>query len=176
MTAADALEAARRAGVGVRIESDGLTLEAAAPPPTEIMEQLASHKAAIIALLRPGPDGWSAEDWIAFFDERAGIAEFDGGMSRRDAEAHAFACCVVEWLNRNPARSMPDRCLGCGQTELAQDPLLPFGTEYIGHAWLHTHCWPAWRSRREAEAVAILATMGILRPTEFSENFGKNEG
>jgi hypothetical protein len=29
-----------------------------------------------MALLRRGNDGWSAEDWKVFFDERAGIAEF----------------------------------------------------------------------------------------------------
>ena len=32
--------------------------------------------------------------------ERAGIAEFDGGLPRPEAEALAFECCVVEWLNR----------------------------------------------------------------------------
>ena len=34
------------------------------------------------ALLRTGRDSWSGEDWRAFFDERAGIAEFDGGLPR----------------------------------------------------------------------------------------------
>ena len=72
------------------------------------------NKAAIVGLLRPAEDGWSAEDWQVFFDERAGIAEFDGGLPRAEAEAQAFACCVVEWLNRNPERSPPGRCLGCG--------------------------------------------------------------
>src|SRR5207342_393585 len=62
----------------------------------------------IVVLLRPGRDGWSAEDWQVFFDERAGIAEFDGGLPRGAAEAGAFACCVVEWLNRNFERSPPD--------------------------------------------------------------------
>jgi hypothetical protein len=38
-----------------------------------------------------GPDHWSAEDWQAFFDKRAGIAEFDGGLPRAQAEAQAFA-------------------------------------------------------------------------------------
>jgi len=26
---------------------------------------------------------WSAEDWQAFFDERAGVAEYDGGLPRQ---------------------------------------------------------------------------------------------
>jgi len=36
---------------------------------------LSRHKSGIVALLRPGRDGWSAEDWQVFFDERAGIAD-----------------------------------------------------------------------------------------------------
>ena len=55
------------------------------------------------------------------------IAEFDGGLPRSAAEAQAFACCVAEWLNRNPARSPTGRCLGCGDREHAHDPLLPYG-------------------------------------------------
>ena len=46
-----------------------------------------------------------AEDWQVFFDERAGIIEFDGGLPRAEAEAQTFACRVVEWLNHNPERS-----------------------------------------------------------------------
>lgn len=42
------------------------------------------HKPGIVALLRPGRDGWSADDWLAFFDERAGIAEFDGESPRAE--------------------------------------------------------------------------------------------
>ena len=40
------------------------------------------QKAEIVALLRPGRIGWSSEEWRAFFDERASIAEFDGGLPR----------------------------------------------------------------------------------------------
>jgi hypothetical protein len=69
------------------------------------LEALSRRKAEIVALLRSGGDGWSAEDWRAFFDERAGIAEFDGRLSRAEAGTQAFACCGLEWLNRNPAHS-----------------------------------------------------------------------
>jgi hypothetical protein len=94
---------------------------------------------------------------LAFFDERAGIAEFDGGLSRAEAEARAFECCAVEWLNRNPERSPAGHCLGCGDREYAHDPLLPYGTEPTGHAWLHSRCWEAWHANRKAKAVAALS-------------------
>jgi hypothetical protein len=92
-----------------------------------VLDLLSRHKAEVVALLRPGRNGWLAEDWRAFFDERAGIVEFDGGLPRAEAEAHALACFVVEWLNRNPAHSPSGRCLGCGDREHAHDPLLPYG-------------------------------------------------
>jgi hypothetical protein len=164
MSAAEALKAARAAGIRIGIDGDALTLEAATAPPPALLDLLSHHKASVIALLHTGSDGWSGEDWLAFFDERAGIAEFDGGLFRKQAEARAFACCVVEWLNRNPARSSPGRCLGCGQAEHPHDPLLPFCTEATGHAWLHSQCWPAWHTTRRAEAIAALAAMGISQP------------
>jgi hypothetical protein len=115
----------------------------------------------------PEGDGWSADDWRAYFAERAGIAEFTGGLLRAEAEARAFACCVGEWLNRNPVRSPPGRCHRCDEADNAHDPLLPLGTESTGHAWLHSRCWPAWRDARKAEALAAMAAMGIHKPRMF---------
>lgn len=161
MSALQALKAARDAGVRIGVDGDALTLDAAAAPPPAVLELLAFHKAGVVALLRTGSDGRSGEDWRAFFDERAAIAEFDGGLPRDQAEARAFACCVAEWLNRNPMRSRAGRCLGCGGGEHAHDALLPFGSEPTGHAWLHSRCWDAWHASRKAEAVAALATFGI---------------
>jgi hypothetical protein len=123
--------------------------------------------------LRPAEDGWSAEDWQVFFEKRAGIGEFDGGLPRPEAEAQAFACCVVEWLNRNPERSPAGHCLGCGDREHAHDPLLPYGTEPSGHVWLHSGCWPAWYAARQAKAVSMLTAREIsapvVRPMKWEE-------
>jgi hypothetical protein len=172
MSAVEALEAARAAGIELALDGDDLALSAASAPPAAMLDALSRHKAEIVALLRPGRDGWSGEDLLAFFDERAGIAEFDGGLPRAEAEARAFACCVVEWFNRNPVRSPSGRCLGCGEAERAQDPLLPFGTESGGHAWLHSGCSLAWHSARKADALTALAAMGIFKPGTHS---GRNE-
>lgn len=160
MSAAEALKAAREAGIGLHVDGDGLVLEASAPPPAAVLDLLSRHKAGMIALLRRDRDGWSAEDWLAFFDERAGIAEFDGGLPRIDAEARAFACCIAEWLNRNPARSPPGHCLGCSDPEHAHDPLLPFGTETTGYAWLHHRCWSPWHAGRKSQTVTALRCWG----------------
>jgi hypothetical protein len=165
MTAAQALQAAHAAGIQVRIDGDDLLLEAAVPPPAEVVDLLSRNKTGVLAVLRPAADGWSARDWQIFFEERAAIAEFDGGLRSSDAEAQAFACCIVEWLNRNPARSPPGRCLGCGDHEHGHDPLLPYGVEPTGYAWLHSRCWEAWYAARKREAIAALKAMGVGKLT-----------
>ncbi len=156
MSVVEALKAARAAGIELALDGDDLALSAASAPPATVLDELFRHKAEIVALLRPG-DGWSAEDWQVYFDERAGIAEFESGLSRAEAEAHAFECCVVEWLNRNPVCSPPGRCFGCGRSEDNNDPLRPYGTEQSDHAWLHSRCWEAWQANRKAKAVAVLS-------------------
>jgi hypothetical protein len=165
MSAVEALRAAHVAGIQLGVDGEDLVLTASVPPPAAVIDRLASHKTEVLALLRrPGRDGWSAEDWQAFFDERAGIVEFDGGLPRAEAEAQAFVCCVVEWLNRNPAYSPAGRCLECGDREHAHDQLLPYGVETAGHVWLHSRCWPAWYEARKAKAVSALTAMGISAP------------
>jgi hypothetical protein len=99
-----------------------------------------------------------------------------GGLPRGQAEARAFACCAEEWLNRNPVRSPPGRCLGFGGGDHAHDPLSPCGMESTGHAWLHSRCWPARYASRKAEAVAALAAIGIAAPSDLPDDFGKNGG
>jgi hypothetical protein len=133
-----ALKIARAADIDVRLDGDDLVLKASTAPPAEIIDLLSATRPTLCRC----SDGWSADDWQVFFDERAGIAEFNGGLPCREAEARAFACCVVEWLDRNPRCSPPGPCLGCGAAEHAGDPLLPFGTESIGHAWLHRAAGP----------------------------------
>jgi hypothetical protein len=164
MSAVVALKAARAAGVHLGIDGDNLVLEAASAPPAAVLDALSRHKAEIMVLLRPAEDGWSGEDWQVFFDERVGIIEFDGRLLCAQAEAQAFACCVVEWLDRNPAHSPAGRCLGCGDREYAHDPLLSYGAEPTGHAWLHSRCWPSWYDARKATAESALVAIGISAP------------
>jgi hypothetical protein len=161
VSAAEALAAARAAYIEVGLDGDDLLLEANERPSAAILELIKRHKPDIVALLRSGQDGWSAEDWRVFYEERAAIAEFDGGLTRDAAEARAFAWCLTEWLNRNFVSSPPGKCLHCGDGEHAQDPLLPYGVEQTGRAWLHSRCWSPWQAAREAKAIAALAAMGI---------------
>jgi hypothetical protein len=108
VSAINALRAARKAGVEILIDGNDLVLEAPAAPSGDVLDLLSDNKAAIVALLRSGSDGCSEEDWQAFFDERAGIAEYDGGLPRDQAEASAFAQCIREQIRLYRPRSLKE--------------------------------------------------------------------
>jgi hypothetical protein len=161
MSALQALQKAYAAGLRVTIDGEDLLLEGAAPPPAVVIELLSRNKTGVVAMLRPGSDGWSVQDWHVFFEERAAIAEFDRSLTRQQAEQHALTCCIAEWLNRHPVNSEPGRCLWCGGAHHEHDPLLPYGIDKTGHAWLHSWCWRPWHEDRKTAAITMLAAMGI---------------
>ena len=169
MTAIDALRAARAAKIDVSIEGTHLVLRAPAPPPPAVIDALKLNKPAIVAILRRELSHWNVADWNVFFDERAGIAEYEGGLSRQEADVLEFQHCVVEWLIRHPVQSSPGLCFGCGRGDEHAGIVVPFGMEASGHVWLHSDCWPAWHAARKTEAVAALTTMGIAPPAELRE-------
>jgi len=157
MSVVEALKAARAAGVELAVDGDHLALKAASAPPAAVLEALSRHKAEIVMLLRPGRDGWSAEDWRARFDERAGFLE---SLLRVQVEVQAFKCCISEWLNRNLSSSPAGSCAWCGKAETPSANVLPFGAGEH-HEWLHAECWALWYQGRREEAVLALRGMGI---------------
>lgn len=152
--------------IGATVEPAGDRLILRAGPtaiPADLISRVRQTKAEILATLAalPAGRGWNAQEWRAFYDERAGILEFDGGMPRPAAEAQAVEACIVEWLNRNSAPSPPGRCAWCGQPDADSAAVLPFGTEPGIHAWLHSACWRPWQEARRAQAMKILSRFGI---------------
>ncbi len=162
MSAADALKAARTAGIKVAVDGNDLVLEAPSQPSAGVLDLLSHHKAGILSLLRPADVGWLAEDWRAFFDERAGIAEHDGGLTRAEAEKQAFEATVVEWVARHLPPSEPERCALCARGRREGAVIVPFGAGRRWPIWLHHQCWAAWRNARRGEAMAGLLTMGLV--------------
>ena len=114
VSAAEALRAARTAGIMVTLDGGALPLEAPAEPPQVVLDALSRHKLAMLDLLRPGQRGWTVEHWRAYFDKCRGIAASNHELTRSQADARALASCVVEWLNQHPAPSAPGRCTWCG--------------------------------------------------------------
>lgn len=173
MKPADVLEVAKGAGIRVTAEGDDLVLDADAPPPASILDAFRHHKAAIVAILSGATESWLADDWQAFFDERAGIAEFDGGLPRAEAEGQAFECCVVEWLRRNPEPSEPGRCAQCGVPDASGCAVIPFGPAANGQTWLHSDCWTPWNWMRREKARMALSRHGLSPPTDEGARDGK---
>ncbi len=162
MTAHSILQCARDLGIRLSVEGDRLVVEADTEPPAEILDAIAAVKAEIIRQLTPEHSGvWTAEDWRFMYDERAGVAQYDQRITRVDAEALAFECCVVEWLDRNRVASTAGHCLWCGHPGGPGRILLRFGTVAKSRVWLHDECRSRWPKHRRKQAVEALAAMGI---------------
>jgi len=115
-------------------------------------------------------DAWDALDWQAFFDERAAIAEYDGNVSRVEAEARAFKWCINEWMEQHPEPSLPDRCAWCNEPDVSGTAVVPFGTQSHGHTWLHPECWHTWFNDRRDRAEQSLMEFGIERSDHQIDN------
>jgi hypothetical protein len=164
MSPTSVIALARDAGIRIDVDGDNLVLEAPVEPSADVLDLLRRHKMDLIALLTGGAPAWTPEDWQAFFDERAGIVEFDGRATRDEAEAQAYRCCVVEWLRQHPVQVQSDRCAACGSEARDGAMVVPLGTTRTARDWLHPMCWPEWNAEREAEAVTGLAQFGIHPP------------
>lgn len=153
----------RRREITIALQGEKLTLTAYEPPPERLLQALKDQRDALAFLITPDASGWTPEDWQGYFEERAGIRQFEGGFERNEAERLAFEDCVAEWLTRNPERNKPTRCAACADGEQQNEPLVPFGTQIFGHSWLHHRCWLSWYDARKQKARDILARALVLR-------------
>jgi len=107
---------------------------------------------------------WEAVDWQEFYDERAGVAEYDGRQPRKEAERMAYESCITRWLDTHPPADADDAiCPHCRQPNGAPETsCVPTLSGDSGHVWLHHTCFEPWRALRRQEAVRALASMGII--------------
>lgn len=96
MSAIQALQAAAEVGIAIEVHNGDLLLAASAEPPAEVLDEISRHKLEIVETLTLEGSGLSADDWLAMFDERAAIIEFDGGLPRELAELQAIGSCVLD--------------------------------------------------------------------------------
>ena len=109
-------------------------------------------------------------DWQAFYDERAGIAEFDGKVSRLKAEGLAYECCVVEWLNDIT------KLLPLVNALVADNPIDPTTSlcpleRTITLGFIRSAGQHGMKARR-SQAIVALRVMGIAR----SDDYGSSQG
>lgn len=107
----------------------------------------------------PQPLEDTAADWREFYDERAGVAEHCGGLSRVQAEGQAYESCISKWRDTHLPVLNPDLCTHCGK------PVGVIGRDATitgsGH-YLHPACHAPWLARRQQEAIEALSRLGIF--------------
>lgn len=160
MNAAEAVSAALAAGIHLAVEGDQLVLEAAAPPPRALVDLVAQHRSGIATLLR-APDGWAADDWQIFFEERAAIAEFDGGFDRAEAERRAGELCLTRWQQTHPpAPSPPLTCAHCGGAVPRHHGRVAYVAARRA-VQVHPNCITPWQTARRMAAIVAMRAMGL---------------
>jgi hypothetical protein len=158
MSAVSTIKAARAAGISFAIVGNDLVLEAPAPPSPGIIEAISEHKPEILNLLRSSAIRWSAADWQALFDERAGILEHDGNLGRLDAEMIAFEDCVDHWLAMQlPLADRQGCCLHCRLPMPSKEQAAVVVTCADGDVGrLHFGCAATWKNLRRWDARTAL--------------------
>jgi hypothetical protein len=139
-------------------------------PPAEVMAILKERRLTVQAVLLARahaaktrtrePDSWAADDWLAYFHERAGILEHDGHMLPAMAALMARAECAAHWLRRNsPAPGRQENgCWQCGKAGTDAEGSWPMTAETCrgGVFWLHPTCRADYDAAAEAAARAAL--------------------
>jgi TubC N-terminal docking domain len=143
---------------GLRLEADGgrLVVEPASKLTAATRDAIRAHKgelleALLVAQLR--------EDYA----ERAAIGEYDGELSRPQAEMQAFEQILTRWLKAQSAGATPtaiDTCVACSLT---------LGAAHVsvlrpGGGLVHANCIPRWRREHRNRAAEALAAGGIPAP------------
>src|SRR5262249_50306717 len=138
-SAATLIEELSGAGIAVSRIGGQLVLDGPADRVTDaLIEKVRAWQSDILNALKE----WDLADWQAFFDEWAGIAQYEGCCSRQEAEAIAFDNCVHHWLVMNPPDACSQQtCAYCGYArgEIGRD-CIPVLRGNDGHLWLHHGC------------------------------------
>jgi len=121
---------------------------------------------------------WEAVDWQEFYDEHAGVAEYDGRQPREKAEWMAYESCITRWLDTHPPSETDDTiCPHCRQPNgPPETSCVPTLSGDSGHVWLHHACLEPWRVLRRQEAVRALASMGIIWQESGTKNASTPRG
>ena len=102
MSAAEAIEAARAAGIHIAIDGDDLVLEASATPSPVVLDLLSRNKAHVVAMLRRQKpvNEFGPSRSLKF---QPGHEVDPGGVSPGSWHAEALRCRIVAVLDRLPA-------------------------------------------------------------------------
>jgi hypothetical protein len=159
------LQELHRFGITIDTQGAQLILDGPAAHLTDtVVAQVRAFKEELLRLLDPDNNhsSWDVESWQAYFDERAGVREYDGRHERTEAERLALEDTITHWLRFNLLLTPDPRhaCIHCNRVGQPGNPLVaaPAG---CGHAWVHEWCWTSWSNARQHEAYEVLRRMGL---------------
>jgi hypothetical protein len=163
------LQKLRRCDITVEMQGTQLIIDGPAANLTDsVVAQVQAFKEELLRLLDPAdsPCSWDVESWQAYFDERAGVREYDGRHERSEAERLALEDTIAHWLQFNlPLESAPSHvCIHCNRAGQPGNPLVAAPARG-GHAWVHDWCWTSWSNVLQREAYEALWRMGL--PTKY---------
>jgi len=147
MSSAEALRAARAAGIQIEIDGDDLVLEAAARPPDELLAKLKQHKAEIVALLQPGTERTateavrlSAAETLLGDALRASVEirpiggkiAITGTVSRElQGRLDEYWPEIEALFAANPCEPHPAPAAAWPEPEIVKDPNFAFGADHV---------------------------------------------
>jgi len=103
------------------------------------------------------PANLNAEDWRSFFEERAAILEYDGGLSSEKADRLAYGAAVAGVTNAMPTSYPQDTCAACGSPVSPQGGLVLADKAVVCDG----KCHDAHRRQQHERAERQLAGWGI---------------
>lgn len=109
---------------GIRLTRDAagaLRAGPAAAATPELADLIRAHRAALLAALAPSPDPLAVRE---FYEERAAVFEFDGGLTRAEAEAGALHRTLAHFGLPDPGAGGIDAVLAALDARRA-DPSTP---------------------------------------------------
>jgi hypothetical protein len=116
----------------------------------------------------PASPAWSAEDWKAYYLERAGIRQFDGCYPREVADRLAWRETANRWWHEHGSRVEAPLCAGCLLPVAGADSIpLPHGQKIH-----NADCMTLFGNRWLEEAKRALAGMGIPTPRGYLPDRG----
>ena len=108
MNAGEALQMALAAGIQIKIDGDDLVLEAAVPPPQDVLERLSRNKLAILAILRERDENNTTRGpppaFTHFCEVCGKFGAFGSGVNLRAGQFGTWHC-FRHWPNRPPPQA-----------------------------------------------------------------------
>ena len=104
---------------------------------------------------------WGADDWNAYFYERAGILEYDAHLPRPEAERRAYGMTLVKWMDvHRPSVDKLDVCAHC-QSDRPGAVIIPCLSGSGGHYGVHDKCLPEALEAMRQRGIAALSLCGL---------------